>query len=326
MAISRRSLAGILPALGLLPIPALRAQPAWPTRPVRVVNPYTPGGTTEVLVRLLAERFERATGQPMVVEHRPGAGGSVGAAYVAQQPADGYTILITNTGPQAVAQALFPNRGYDVIDSFSYISMWGGAPIVLAVKGDGPIRSVADYIAAAKARPNAVSFGSSGPGSVGHLTGVLFGQAAGVQLRHVPYRGAPEAQAGVISGEIVSIFDTIGAHAAQVRAGGLRALAFSGDQRLSLFPEVPTMRESGLAAVATNWFVMAGPRGLDPAIIERINGVVREVKADAAAQERMAPLGLQSLGEPSQAEFQAFIRAEVAKWTPVVEASGARGS
>lgn len=329
MPITRRSLAAGLAAAPLLHLSAQSgaalAQGAWPARPVRCINPYTPGGTTEVLVRLLAERFERTFGQPMVVEHRPGAGGSVGAAFASQQPPDGYTILITNTGPQAVAQTLFPNRGYDAVDSFTYITMWGGAPIVLAVKGDSPIRTLADFIAAAKARPNAITFGSSGPGSVGHLTGVLMAQTAGVQLQHVPYRGAPEAQAGVISGEITCIFDTIGAHAAQVRAGGLRALAFSGADRSPLFPDVPTLKESGLtAAVATNWFVMAGPKGLPADIVAKINGVSQAVMKDPTAQERIAALGLQGMGDPSPAEFVAFIQAEVAKWKPVVEASGAR--
>lgn len=328
MSITRRRLAGALPLLALgapLAAPAVRAQAAWPAKPVRVVNPYTPGGTTEVLVRLLSERFERTYGQPMVVEHRPGAGGSVGAAYASQQPPDGYTLLITNTGPQAVAQALFPNRGYDVVESFTYITMWGGAPIVLAVKGDSPMRDLAAFIAAAKARPNSITYGSSGPGSVGHLTGVLFAQTAGVQLRHVPYRGAPEAQAGVMSGEIVAMFDTIGAHAAQVRAGGLTALAFSGAERTPLFPAVPTMKESGLtAAVATNWFVMAGPKNLPQDVVQKVNAVAQAVMADPAAKQSIDALGLQNMGNPGPEEFLAFIRAEVAKWTPVVEASGAR--
>jgi tripartite-type tricarboxylate transporter receptor subunit TctC len=303
MRISRRRFATV-PLLALaapaLHIRAVSAQAAWPTKPVRVVNPYTPGGTTEVLVRLLAERFERTYGQPMVGEHRPGAGGSVGAAYASQQPADGYTLLITTTGPQAVAQALFPNRGYDVVDSFTYITLWGGAPIVLAVKGDSPMTDLASFIVAAKARPGAITYGSSGPGSVGHLTGVLFAQTAGVQLMHVPYRGAPEPQAGVMSGEIVAMFDTIGAHAAQVRAGGLRALAFSGPERAPLFPAIPTMKESGLAAaVATNWFVMAGPKNLPSEMVTKVNAVAQAILKDPTAQERIAALGLQNMGDPT---------------------------
>lgn len=299
-------------------------QAAWPTKPVKVVNPYTPGGTTEVIVRLMAERLEKAFGQPFVMDYRPGAGGSVGSGFVAGEPADGHTILISNTGPLAVGQNLFPNLNYDVAKSFSYITMFGGAPILLAVKGDSKIKTVADYVAATKAGDDAVSYGSSGVGSVGHLTGVLFMQKAGVKFKHIPYRGAPEAQQGVMSGEITSLWDTIGAHAAQVKAGGLRPLALSGPTRLSTLPDIPTLKELGFPdVVATNWFLFAGPANLSPTIVGKINDVCQTAMQEPAVRERFDALGLGSLGNLSPADIQKFVVEETARWAPVVKASGA---
>ncbi len=305
-----------------LPVPAF-AQAAWPTKPVRVVNPYTPGGTTEVIMRLMFERLEKAFGQPFVLDHRPGAGGSVGSGYVAGEPADGHTLLISNTGPLAVGPSLFPNLNYDISKSFSYITMFGGAPIVVAVKGDSPIKTIEDYVAATKKGEDAVTYGSSGPGSVGHLAGVLFMQEGKTKFRHVPYRGAPEAQQGVISGEVTSLWDTIGAHAAQIRAGGLRALAVTGPERLALFPQIPTLKDLGFPkAVATNWFLLAGPAGLSPDIVGKINDVCQKALLEPVVRERLDGIGLAPLGNLSPAKIQEFVSAEAALWAPVVKNAG----
>lgn len=301
----------------------LRAQAAWPTKPVRVVNPYTPGGTTEVIMRLMFERLEKAFGQPFVLDHRPGAGGAVGSGYVAGEPADGHTLLISNTGPLAVGPSMFPNLNYDVGKSFSYITMFGGAPIVVAVKGDSPIKTIEDYVAATKKGEDAVTYGSSGPGSVGHLAGVLFMQEARTKFRHVPYKGAPEAQQGVISGEVVSLWDTIGAHAAQIRAGGLRALAVTGPERLALFPQIATLKDLGFPkAVATNWFLLAGPAGLSPEIVAKINDVCQKALLEPIVRERLDGIGLAPLGNLSPAKIQEFVTAEAAMWAPIVKNSG----
>lgn len=301
----------------------LRAQAAWPTKPVRVVNPYTPGGTTEVIMRLMFERLEKAFGQPFVLDHRPGAGGAVGSGYVAGEPADGHTLLISNTGPLAVGPSMFPNLNYDVTKSFSYITMFGGAPIVVAVKGDSPIKTIEDYVAATKKSEDAVTYGSSGLGSVGHLAGVLFMQEAKTKFRHVPYKGAPEAQQGVISGEVTSLWDTIGAHAAQIKAGGLRALAVTGPERLTLFPQIPTLKELGFPkAVATNWFLLAGPAGLSPEIVAKINDVCQKTLLEPVVRERLDGIGLAPLGNLSPAKIQEFVSAEAAMWAPIVKNSG----
>ena len=315
--------------LGLLSAPAVaRAQgggAAWPTRPVRVMNPYSPGGTTDVVMRMMSERLQRALGQPFPVENRAGAGGSVGTA-AAAQATDGHTLLITNTGPLAVAPAMLPNVSYDPTRSFTYITMFGGAPIVCAVRANNPIRSIADYTAAARARPETVSSGNSGAGSMGHLAALVFEQAAGVKLLHVPFRGAPEAQSAVLSGDTVSIWDTIGAHAAAVRQGSMRALAFTSAGRVPLFPDVPTLADAGLpGAVVTNWFLLAAPAGFPPEAAARVNAVCQDAMREPVVAERMAELGLVSMGAMSPAEIGGFVRQEAARWGPIVRAAGITG-
>jgi tripartite-type tricarboxylate transporter receptor subunit TctC len=314
-------------ALGGLAAPALltRAQTGWPSRPVRVINPYSPGGTTDVVMRLMSERLERAFGQPFPVESRPGAGGSVGTA-AAALATDGHTLLITNTGPLAVAPAMIPNLSYDPARAFAYVTLFGGAPILCAVRAGSPIGSVADYAAAARARPETVSYGNSGAGSMGHLAGLAFEQAAGVRLLHVPFRGAPEAQAAVLAGDTVSIWDTVGAHAGALRQGSLRPLGFTSAARVPLFPEVPTLAEAGFpAVVVTNWFLLAGPAGLPEAAAARINAVCQAAMREPAVAERMAALMLVSLGDPSPAEIRDFVLGEAARWGPVVRAAGIAG-
>ena len=187
--------------------------------------------------------------------------------------------------------------------------MFGGAPIVCAVRAGSRISSLADYTGAARGRPETVSSGTSGAGSMGHLAALVFEQAAGVKLLHVPFRGAPEAQSAVLSGDTVSIWDTIGAHAAAVRQGSLRALAFTSAARAPLFPEVPTMAGAGVpGAVVTNWFLLAAPAGFPAEAAARVNGVCQDAMREPAVMERMGELGLVSLGAMSPTEIQGFVR------------------
>jgi len=187
--------------------------------------------------------------------------------------------------------------------------MFGGAPIVCAVRAGSRISSLADYTGAARGRPETVSSGTSGAGSMGHLAALVFEQAAGVKLLHVPFRGAPEAQSAVLSGDTVSIWDTIGAHAAAVRQGSLRALAFTSAARVPLFPEVPTMAGAGVpGAVVTNWFLLAAPAGFPAEAAARVNGVCQDAMREPAVMERMGELGLVSLGAMSPTEIQGFVR------------------
>jgi tripartite-type tricarboxylate transporter receptor subunit TctC len=311
-----------------LAAPALgRAQGAWPNRPVRIINPYAPGGTSDLILRPLTERLERAFGRPFIIENRTGAGGSVGTAEGARAAPDGHTLLISNTGPLAVAPSLFTNLAYDPQRAFAWISIFGGAPIVCAVKGDSPIGDLAAYRAVAARRAEEMSYGSSGIGSVGHLTGVLWSLEAGVQMLHVPFRGAPEAQQAVLGNNILSLWDTSGAHAGAIRAGSLRGLAVSSPRRVAALPEVPTLIEAGYPrCVSTNWFVLAAPAGLDPAIGARLNEAIQAALADPAYRERLEGIGVEPIGNFAPAEIGRFVAEEQARWAPVVRAAGLRPS
>ena len=316
----RRRLFLATPAL--LAAPAVHAQGAWPNRPVRIINPYAPGGTSDIVMRYLAAGMERAFGQPFVIENRPGAGGAVGTAAAAAAAPDGYTLLITNTGPLAVSISMTPPPAYNAERSFSYVTMFGGAPILCAVKGDGPIRTMADYRAAAAARADAVSFGSSGVGSVGHLAGMLWAREAGVEMLHVPFRGAADAEQSIIGGNTTSLWNTVGAHTGGVQGGSMRGLAVTSDQRIGSVPNVPTIVEAGFpGSVASNWFLLAGPAGLPAEIVGRLRSHLAAAMAEPAARERWAAIGMVSLGDPSPAEITTFVMREAARWAPVVRAA-----
>ncbi len=321
-------LRGMTPRRALLLAPLATpafAQAPWPNRPVRVINPYAPGGTTDIIMRLMAERLERALGQPFIIESRGGAGGAIGTAAGAQAT-DGHTLVVTNTGPLSVAPALPNPPPYDPARAFTYITMFGGAPILIAVRNAAPINTVADYIAAARARAEAMSYGTSGVGSIGHLAGLVFEGATGTRMLHIPFRGASEAEVAVLGGEPVSLVNTLGAHAGAVRQGGLRGLAVTSAERVPSFPNIPTLVESGLAgAVVTNWFLLAGPASMPAEYAARINAVCQAAMAEPAVAERFAQMGLVSLGNLSGAQIRDFVAAEAARWAPLVRQAGITG-
>jgi len=315
----------LLAAAPLLATPGLvQAQPAWPLRSVRIVIPFTPGGASDLMMRPVAERLERVLGQSFVIDNRPGGGGAVGVGAVANERPDGYTLLMSTAGPLVLLPSMMANLPYNAARSFSYISLMGGAPIVCAVKGDSPIRSLTDYAAAARRSPDAVSFGSSGIGSMGHLTGVLFGMETQSQLLHAPFRGAPEAQTAVLGGVTTSLWDTAAANVQAIRAGNMRGLCVSSAQRAAILPDVPTAREAGFPSVVSlNWFMLAGPAGLPPAIAERLDAAVRGVLAEPAIRERLDLAAFVQTEDVPQAGLSAWVQAEQARWAPIVRASGA---
>jgi len=311
---------------GLILTPAPSAAQAWPAKPVRMIVPFGSGGAIDGIVRPMQAQQEKALGQPLIIEYRPGAGGSLGAALVAKERPDGYTLLATTTGPNAVAQSLFPDLPYHVVKSFTYIAAWGGFPIVLAVHGKNPIRSVKDLLDAARARPGALTYGTSGIGSVGHLTGVLFASESRTDLTHVGFKGASAAQTSLMGQEITMLVNTLGAHiAAMEPKGPLRPLAVTSVERSPQLPDVPTLRELGLPnVVVTNWFVLAGPAGLPSEIVNRMAEVTYTSMRDPAARKAHELIGLESLGELTPAQITEFVVKETARWAPVVKASGAK--
>jgi tripartite-type tricarboxylate transporter receptor subunit TctC len=294
------------------------AQGKWPERPIRVINPFTPGGTSDLLMRLTTERVEKSLGTQLIIESRPGAGGSIGSAVVAQAPADGYTLLVTTTGPAAIAQVLFEKPPYDVAKDFTYLYMFGGAPILVAVSAKSPIKTIQDFVAAAKKSPQ--TFANSGTGSVGHLTGALFAGEAGVRLTHVPFKGAPEAQASIVSGEVASLWNTLGAHVGGLKGGEIRGIAVTSHDRSPQFPEIPTLRELGFPdVVVTNWFLMAGPANLPQDIVQRVNSAFTEAGKDPKAASGIAALGVQPIPGLNLKNYTDFIRKEVAVWGKVMK-------
>lgn len=321
----RRSL---LAGASALALPALaKAQAPFPNRPIRIVSPFSPGGTSDGVVRLLSPALERVLGQPIILENRAGAGGTVGTAAVANDRPDGHVLVLANAGPLAIARSLFPSLPYDLGRSFTYIMKVGGAPMVLGVKPDGPFRSMADYLAAARARPEAVSYGSAGIGSVGHLAGALWAREAGVQLLHVPFRGGAEAEQAILGNNLNSLWNTLGAHAGSVRGGTLRALALSSAERMSTFPDVPSIVQAGFpGAVAINWFVLAGPAGMPEPVVARIRDAFTTALAEPGARDRILGLGVMDIGNPPPAEVGAFVLREAERWAPIVRATGATAS
>ncbi|WP_376093953.1 Bug family tripartite tricarboxylate transporter substrate binding protein (plasmid) [Roseomonas sp. CCTCC AB2023176] len=250
----------LLAAFAALPLPAL-AQGAWPSRPVRIVSSSPPAGASDILSRTIAAALQEQTGQPFVVENRPGAGGVVGSDHVAKAAPDGTTWLTTNVGPQAIFRELHRNLPYDTRTDFRHVTILGTLPLVLIVGGAQPFRTLADYVAAARARPGVLNFGSGGNGTLHHLTGELLNSAAGIRTTHIPYRGAQAATADVIGGRIESMWDSLPSAAPHVRSGTVRALALSSASRSAAFPEIPTLAEAGVPGlVTTNWFGLAGPR------------------------------------------------------------------
>ena len=321
----RRSLLATLALPALLPQGAL-AQ-AFPSRPIRIVSPFSAGGTSDGVVRLLSPTLERVLGQPIVLDNRPGAGGTVGTAHIAAERPDGHSLVLANAGPMAIAQTLFPSLAYDVRRSFSYVMLVGGAPMVVGVRPDSPIRNMADYLAAARARPEAMSYGTAGIGSVGHLAGMLWAREAGVELLHVPFRGGGEAEQQVLGGSLGSLWNTLGAHAGSVRGGTIRALALSSAERMPTFPEVPSLAEAGFpGAAAINWFVLAGPAGLPEPVVARLREAFTLALNEPGMTDRIAALGVQRLPDQGPAATQAFVAREVERWAPIVRASGATPS
>lgn len=316
----RRTLA----ALSTLALPAL-AQPAWPARAVRIVIPFTPGGASDIITRPIAARLEALLGQSFVVENRPGGSGAIGANLVANERPDGYTLLLSTPGPLVLLPQMQSGLPYSHDRSFSYIALLGGAPILCAVKGDSPITSLGAYAEAAKRRPDAISFGSSGIGSMGHLTGVLFAGAAGAQLLHAPFRGAPEAQAAILSGSTDSLWDTASANVPAAQAGTLRPLCVSSDVRVAALPNVPTAREAGFPTVSSlNWFMLCAPAGLPEPIAARLAEAVTTVLAEPGIRERMDAGSFVSTAVP-RAELGRWVAGEMTRWGPVVRAAGAAG-
>ncbi|MBD0270652.1 MAG: tripartite tricarboxylate transporter substrate binding protein [Acetobacteraceae bacterium] len=300
-----------------------RSQAPWPSRPVRVVVPFPPGGLADSVARPLAARLTNVFGQPFVVDNRPGAGGNLGAEQVAKSEPDGHTLLVGSLGPLAVNAWLFPALPFDP-RAFAPVSLLIETPKVVVVNPSRPWRSLQDLTAAARAAPGGLSAGSAGNGSSLHIALELYKRAAGVDVTHVPYRGAAAAITDLVGGRLDVIIDNVPNILAQIRAGAVRPLATATERRLPQLPEVPTTAEAGLPALRFGtWFGLVAPPGTPTAVAERLSAAVDAALRDPEIGGRLAEQGA-VLGGGTPEAFGRFMEAERAKLEPVVRGSGMR--
>ena len=314
----------LLAGLALLPwaTPALAQE--YPSRPIRLLVGFAAGGSTDVFARAIAPRLQALLGQPVVIENRPGAGGNIATEATTRSAPDGYTLLLGTIGPLAINPTLYGNLSFDPLKDLTPVSLIGEVPNVLAVPVDRPFRSVADIIAAAKARPETLNFGSSGIGSAGHLAAEQLNLMAGIRTTHVPYRGGGALLPELIAGRVDYAFTTALNGIPQAEAGKLRILGVPNGKRVPLLPDIPTIAESGLPGFdGVDWAAMMAPPGLPAPILAKLNGAMQSVLKEPELVAAMASRRL--VLEASTPEALAeFLRQETARWAPVVRASGAR--
>jgi tripartite-type tricarboxylate transporter receptor subunit TctC len=330
MRIARRALLATPVLASPLLTASARAQDAWPSRPLRLVIPFTPAGTTDLTGRVAAERLAARLGQPVIVENRAGAGGNVGAEFVAKAEPDGYTLLLTTIGTGAINFAVYGDRMPYRPADLAAVGLLIRVPNVLMVPPELAARSVAELVAMARARPGGVTYGTAGIGSSPHICMELFGQITGAPLTHVPFRGSAPMLTELIAGRIETGMDNIPSSLAFIREGRVRALATTGATRSAVLPDVPTLQEAGVAGFeATAWFGILAPAGVPPAVLARLGAETDAVAKDPAFRARLGelgaePPGLTPDGGTTPAAFEAFLAQERTKWAEVARRSGAR--
>ena len=311
--------------------PALAQGTGWPTKPVRIVVPFAPGGTTDILARAMAPELSKALGQPFVVENRAGAGGNVGAEVVAKSPADGYTLLMGTVGTHGINRALYAKLPYDPIKDFVPITLVAAVPNVMVINPEKAkalgVTNVPEFIKAAKANPGKLNMASSGNGTSIHLAGELFKSMTGTYLVHLPYRGSGPALMDMVAGNADVMFDNLPSALQQIKAGKLLALAVTSSQRSGALPEIPTVEQAGGPALkgyeASSWFGLLAPAGTPADIVNRVQQEVAKSLATPAMKERLLGQGAIPGGN-TPAEFAKHIDAEHRKWAEVVKTSGAK--
>jgi tripartite-type tricarboxylate transporter receptor subunit TctC len=296
---------------------------AYPVRPVRVVVGLAPGGATDIQTRLIAQKLSDQLGRSFVVENRTGAGGTAAYAYVAKSPADGYTLLGVASG-YAITPAVFSRLSYDPVKDFAPISLAIEAPILLLVHPAVPAKNVKELIELAKARPDALDFGSAGHGTSNHMAMELFKSMAGVRLVHVPYKGTGQALADLLAGQIPVLFGNILSCLPYVKAGRLRALAVTSSKRAAAMPELPTIAEAGVPGyVTTTWHGWLAPAATSAVVVQRLSGEIAKVVKSPEVIEKMAGDGGVAVGSTPE-EFARYLVAEIARWRKVVKETGVR--
>lgn len=323
MSPSRRAVLATAALAAPLAVPRLgQAQPAWPDQPVRMVLPYAPGGPTDVIARLISDTLSQRLPQRVVVENRTGAGGNIGASFVAKSRPDGATFLFTNTG-HAVNRALYARLDYDPVKDLTPVTIVAESPMVLLVPNSSPARTLADFVAAVRAKPGEVSYVTTGTGGALQLVSLLLAKAAGLDMVEVPYRGSAPAAQDLIAGRVGMLYDAGATAFPLATSGQARALVVSSAQRSAVMPDVPTVAEAGYpAATFSVWQGIFAPAGTPEAIIGRMRDEVAAVLAEGTLRRRFAELGAERIVANTPAEARAFVEAEMTRWEGVLREAG----
>jgi tripartite-type tricarboxylate transporter receptor subunit TctC len=325
---ARRAL-GVLALLALSPMALAQssAATAFPSKPVRIIVPQTPGGASDALARIVGQKLSEKWGQPVVIENRAGAGGNIGMDAVAKSPADGHTLLMSYVGSHAINVSIYKKLPFDPEADFAAVATLANVPFVAAVNAKVPVTGMKEL--ATYAAKNPVSFGSAGNGSVNHLLGEMFnaynagGAANTSKMLHVPYKGAAPALTDLISGQIQLVFTSLPSVAQHIKAGTVNGLAVTGSKRAAAFKDIPTIAESGYPGFVINpWFGLFAPKGTPAAVVQQINADIKKILEDKATLEKFAALGAEPYDTKPE-EFAAILHADIKKWAEVVKSSGA---
>lgn len=303
---------------------ASAAAQTWPTKPVTIVVTFAPGGSSDIVARLIAGPLQAKLGQTIVVDNRPGAGGTIGAAVVAKAAADGYTLLLSNSAPISISPFMLTTPTYDPVKSFTHVAYIGSVANVFVVHPSVPAKTLAELVAWIRAQPAPVNYGSGGIGSIGHIVGETFKGEHGLRMEHVGYKGSAPMHNDLLGGTIKLAIDTLPQNVPYMKDGRLRALAVTSPARAAMAPDVPSVLELGQKKlVAENFLGVSGPAGLPAAVVERLHAAVLEVLADPTVLKRLEELGIAGR-RMSPAEFTAFVQNQVNEWAGPVRASGAK--
>jgi tripartite-type tricarboxylate transporter receptor subunit TctC len=298
---------------------------AYPSRPIKVVVPYPPGGYYDVMARVVGHSLAESMGQPVIVENKPGANGIVGTEFTAKSAPDGYTIMTGGVGPHGINPTLYTNLPDSAERDFAPIILVATQPNILVVHPSVQASSVRELVALAQSKPGRISFASAGAGSSQHLSGEMLSSLAGIRMNHIPFKGGPPATTAVLGGQVDLVFGTAADMLVHIRAGKLRALGVTSTKRISALPSLPTMIESGISNFeATAWFAYYAPAGVSPEIIARLNAEIGKALNVPVVRERLSAQGTAEIVGGTPEDLAAFMQADIAKWAKVIKSSGAR--
>lgn len=319
----KRCTSVLLAVLGMLMAAPVWAQ-SYPTKPVRIVAPFPPGGVADVLARALAPELQAALGQQVIVDNKPGAGGNIGAEIVAKAEPDGHTLLLASAGILTINEFLYAKMPFDPAKAFAPITVVGDMPNIVVVHPRAGVATLKELIDKAKAQPGKLDFGSAGNGTTTHLAIVLLEQAAKVKLAHVPYKGAAPAVQDLVAGQIDGLVDNPPLVLPHIKSGAIKALAWAAPQRMAILPDVPTAAEAGLPGFeASSWFALVAPAGTPKEIVARLNAEAAKILKDPKMAEQFTQRGIRLVGNSAE-EFAVFIPKERARWGEIVKASGVK--